>query len=353
MTASESGASIGTAFAPVRGVRVLTKLTAVATILLIFIGSLVTSTGSGLAVPDWPLSFGGLFPPMVGGILYEHGHRVVAALVGVLIVVQAVVLSRRDPRRWVRALGWTAVAAVVVQGGFGGLTVILLLPTAVSATHAMLAQSLLLLTLVIAYANSAEWARRAGDFGDEHASAADRHPAIARWLVITLVAGYLQLFIGALMRHTEAGLAVPDFPLIGGQLLPLFDQQMYAHIAADRRALALPPVVAGQVVVHVLHRLWALGVIAAAVVVNYVARRPPAQRWEVLQPLTWLNWLIGLQVMLGAATVLTGRVPLVASLHVAVGAATLATVVLALLRTLPPRVRRGASEDAPPSAQPT
>ena len=96
--------------------RVLTKVTAVATLLLIFIGSLVTSTGSGLAVPDWPLSFGGLFPPMVGGILYEHGHRVVAAFVGLLIVIQAVVLTRRQHRiagtASVSSVGWPMAAAV-------------------------------------------------------------------------------------------------------------------------------------------------------------------------------------------------------------------------------------------------
>lgn len=324
-------------------VRVLTKVTAVATLLLIFIGSLVTSTGSGLAVPDWPLSFGGLFPPMVGGILYEHGHRLVAAFVGLLIVIQAVVLTRRDSRRWVKTLGWIAVAAVLLQGGLGGLTVILLLPTAVSASHAMLAQSLLLLTLFIAYATSGEWSRRVGDLEDsgKDAGASAQRNLTARWLVAALGASYVQLFLGALMRHTEAALAVPDFPLMGGQLLPLFDEGMYAHIAADRRATALPPVVASQVVVHVLHRLWALAVVAAVVAVNYVARRRTTQqRWEVLQPLTWLNWLVGLQVLLGAATVMTGRVPLVASLHVVVGAATLATIVLALVRVVP--VARGA-----------
>ena len=327
----------------------LTKATFGATLVLIFIGSLVTSTGSGLAIPDWPLSFGGLFPPMVGGILYEHGHRLAAAAVGILILAQALVLARREPRRWVRVLGWAAVALVVVQGGFGGLTVVLLLPTWVSATHAMLAQSLLLLTLVIAYACSSEWERRCDRLLSAGAPLAHRVGALTRWLLVLLGAAYVQLFIGALMRHTEAALAVPDFPLIGGQVLPLFDERMYAHIASNRRGLSLPPATASQVVVHVLHRLWAVAVVAVAIVANYVARRPPAQRWEVTQPLTWLNWLIGTQVLLGAAIVVSGRVPLVASLHVLMGAATLATVLFALLRTLPmPRPEEPA--DAEPSA---
>src|SRR5204863_1592087 len=87
-----------------------------ATLALIFVGALVTSTGSGLSVPDWPLSYGRLMPPMVGGIFYEHGHRMVATTVGLLTVILAVWLGRREPRAWVRRLGYGALAAVVAQG---------------------------------------------------------------------------------------------------------------------------------------------------------------------------------------------------------------------------------------------
>ena len=118
-----------------RAVSLLTKTTALATLLLIFVGSLVTSTGSGLAVPDWPLSYGTLFPPIVGGILYEHGHRMAAAVVGLLVVVQALVITVREPRRWVRVLAWVAVGTIVAQGVLGGLTVLFLLPTPISMTR--------------------------------------------------------------------------------------------------------------------------------------------------------------------------------------------------------------------------
>src|SRR5436305_7365563 len=101
-------------------------LTACATLLLIVAGGLVTSTGSGLAVPDWPLSYGRLMPPMVGGIFYEHGHRMIAAAVGFLTVLQAIFLQLRDPKRRARILGWCAVGAVIAQGVLGGLTVIFL-----------------------------------------------------------------------------------------------------------------------------------------------------------------------------------------------------------------------------------
>ena len=115
-------------------------LVAVCTLLLIFIGGLVTSTGSGLAVPDWPLSYGQVFPEMVGGVAYEHGHRMAAATVGLLTVVLALWLWNREPRKWVQRLGVGALITVVCQGILGGITVLFLLPTAVSVSHAALAQ---------------------------------------------------------------------------------------------------------------------------------------------------------------------------------------------------------------------
>ena len=111
--------------------RRFTKAVAASTLFLIFAGAMVTSTGSGLAVPDWPLSYGMLMPPMVAGIFYEHGHRMIASTVGFLTIIQAVWLQLREPKRFVRGLGWWSLAAVIVQGLLGGLTVILLLPKAV------------------------------------------------------------------------------------------------------------------------------------------------------------------------------------------------------------------------------
>src|SRR5712691_6451293 len=103
-------------------------LTATATFVLLFVGGLVTSTGSGLAVPDWPLSFGQVFPPMVGGVLYEHGHRLAASLVGVLTLALALWLVVGESRPVVRALGLVALFAVILQGVLGGVTVLYKLP---------------------------------------------------------------------------------------------------------------------------------------------------------------------------------------------------------------------------------
>ena len=307
----------------------LTKTTALATLLLIFVGSLVTSTGSGLAVPDWPLSYGTLFPPMVGGILYEHGHRMAAAVVGLLVVIQALVITWREPRRWVRVLAWVSVGAIVAQGVLGGLTVLFLLPTPISMTHAVLAQTLFLVLILIAHAQSGDWRRRAPE----------RTGVAWRSIAALLGVVYLQLLLGALMRHTESGLAIPDFPLMGGTLLPRFDERMLDAVNAARFDLHLPSVALGQVIVHFLHRLGALATLVVLVLANLAMRRRPAPR-RVRQLLVAIDGLVAVQVTLGALTVLTAKSPIVASLHVLIGASLLGATWWCLLCSRPVRERR-------------
>src|ERR1700752_4765827 len=103
-------------------------LLACCTLLLVVAGALVTRNDAGLSVPDWPLSYGKLMPPMEGGILYEHGHRTVATTVGLLTIVSMIWLFRSERRNWLRRLGAIALLAVILQGVLGGLTVLLLLP---------------------------------------------------------------------------------------------------------------------------------------------------------------------------------------------------------------------------------
>jgi heme a synthase len=130
---------------------------ALSTAVLLYWGGLVTSTGSGLAVPDWPLSYGMLMPPMVGGIFYEHGHRMVATFVGLLTIILAVWIQRRDRRKWMRMLGWTALGTVIFQGILGGLTVLFFLPVPISVFHATLAQTFFCITIAIALFTSPHW----------------------------------------------------------------------------------------------------------------------------------------------------------------------------------------------------
>ena len=124
-----------------RGLHRYARALAAATFVLIFAGGLVTSTGSALAVPDWPLSFGKFFPKMEGGVLYEHGHRMIAGTVAIMTLLMAVWAWRREDRRFVRNLALFAFALVIVQAVLGGLTVLLLLPLAIAVSHAATAQA--------------------------------------------------------------------------------------------------------------------------------------------------------------------------------------------------------------------
>ncbi len=176
-------------------------LTAVAIWLLLIAGGLVTSTDSGLAVPDWPLSYGMLFPPMVGGIFYEHGHRMIAGLVGLMILVLAIWLRRSEPRGWVRGLGYTALGAVTLQVLLGGLTVLLLLPPEISIAHACLGQAIFCLVVSLAWCTGPGWEARARvlqGIGSTSVRAA---------AMVLPVLAMAQLILGAVIRHT--GRAVP------------------------------------------------------------------------------------------------------------------------------------------------
>jgi len=111
-----------------------------ATFGLVIAGGLVTSTGSALAVPDWPLSFGQVFPPMVGGVLYEHGHRLAAAAIGILTIVLAIWIWLQAQEPLLKKAGWIALGLVCCQGVLGGVTVLLKLPAMTSVGHACLGQ---------------------------------------------------------------------------------------------------------------------------------------------------------------------------------------------------------------------
>src|ERR1041384_3230596 len=181
------------------------------TVLLLCAGALVTSTGSSLSVPDWPLSYGQFFPPMVGGIFYEHGHRMVAGTVALLTATLAFWTWREEPRASVRRLALSAVGAVLVQAILGGVTVLLQLPTIVSVSHAALAQAFFCMVTASALVTSRGWLAE-----DD----ANPDGTLARLAIVTTATVYFQLLLGAVMRHTGAGLAIPDSPLAQGQLVP-------------------------------------------------------------------------------------------------------------------------------------
>ncbi len=174
-------------------------LTAFATFLLIIAGALVVGHDAGLSVPDWPLSYGKLMPRMTGNIFYEHGHRMIAGLVGVLTTVLAVWLWRAERRAWVRWLGITAVFAVILQAVLGGITVLYLLPIPVLVGHACLAQLFFCMTVGLAVFTGPAW-NSVAPVED------DRFPAFRHIACGTTAAIYIQLILGAARRHKALGL---------------------------------------------------------------------------------------------------------------------------------------------------
>ncbi len=289
--------------------RRFTKLVACSTLFLIFAGAMVTSTDSGLAVPDWPNTYGWFmfsFPlsKMVGGIFYEHGHRLIASTVGFLCIIQAVWLQRREPKRFVRRLGWLSLVAVIVQGILGGITVRFLLPKSISISHAALAEIFFCLNISIAFFTSRWYASLSTmEKGDA--------PVRLAWGLTTVV--FLQILAGAVMRHLGAGLAIPDFPLSFGRVIPEFAST--------------------SIVSAYVHRVG--GFLVAASVVAMAVR---LFRYEKNHPLRALAQLLVIvvagQVLLGGYVIWSGKQPHITSLHVMLGASTLA---LSLILTLSAR----------------
>jgi len=173
--------------------------TAFCTFVLILAGGLVTSTDSGLSVPDWPMSYGSWFPPMVGGIRFEHSHRMIAGFVGLCVLVLVFVVHRCDERRWMRNLSLFALVGVALQALLGGLTVLYLLPLPVSVAHGCLGQILLATLAAIAFGESAAW-RSA-----ESASAIDSTLALRQIFLFLVGAVSFQLVLGAIVRHSSGG----------------------------------------------------------------------------------------------------------------------------------------------------
>jgi cytochrome c oxidase assembly protein subunit 15 len=184
---------------------------AICTFLLLIAGALVTSNDAALSVPDWPLSYGSLAPPMVGGIRYEHTHRVIAALVGLLTIVFAVLLWRRDQRRWVRGLGLAAVGAVIAQGLLGGLTVLLYLHYGIPVAHACLAQIFFGTIVSLAIFTSKWWMSDLPQLED-HGS-----PSIHSLATLTSAVIFLQVVLGAGFRHRD----IPIWPHAVGAVVVL------------------------------------------------------------------------------------------------------------------------------------
>ena len=311
--------------------RIYSKFLVVSVFLLIFKGALVTSNYAGLTVPDWPSSYGYnmfTFPyeKWVGGIFYEHFHRLMASGIGVLTVIAVFWIWLKEKRRSVRLLAYTALLAVILQGVLGGLTVRYGLPPQVSVAHGVLGQTFFCITILLAYWYSKEWTYR-----EIPPSSAGN--ILYRLSVFCLALVFVQLILGAIMRHTHSGLAVLELPTIDGKWIPDFSDEMLSRINADRISRGMAPVSMFNVLIHVAHRFGAVVVSFAAIVLLFFTWKYQ----KLISPLLkraglYLSLAVLWQFCLGVLTIWSLRQPVLTSFHVVSGALLLGLTLLYVLR---------------------
>ena len=283
--------------------------------LLLLVGGLVTSNNAGLSVPDWPTTQGSLWkiPPMVGGVKYEHGHRMIAEFVGLLTIVVAIWTWFADKRRWMRLLTIGAVLGVIFQGVLGGLTVLKLLPPAISTAHAVVGQTMFCVLAAIAVFTGKSWLQEPG----EKIPQKESHPLLRHlWMLLGFI--YLQLILGAAFRHVWTKLGP-----VGAERWPakkIIHMFLYPHI--------LNALIVAGLIVYV--GMWVL--------TRY--RNMPQLR----RPAHLLTMLLAVQLILGFAAYVTrviygvdelqptfGLVATTVS-HIGVGALILAFTVILIIQ---------------------
>ncbi len=299
-------------------------LNAVTTFLLIGLGGLVTSHEAGMSVPDWPTTYGYnmfLFPvdKWVGGIFYEHSHRLLASVVGFLTTLLAIFIWLKDSRKWLHWLGIAAFLLVILQGILGGLRVRWQLNW-LGVPHGAVAQTFLVLTCAIALCLSRWWQNL------ETAKLVSVPRGLRKHIFYVTLLIFIQLLIAATMRHQHAGLAISDFPLAHGKIWPDTTPTTIASYNAQRTEMnGENPITAFQVNLQMVHRLVAytifLGVAAAA----FLARKKLGGGDALTKFAFFWLILLSLQIVLGAATIWSNKAADVTTLHVMVGAAALLT----------------------------
>ena len=331
-----------------RRLHYFTLLTTIVSILLIVAGATVTSTGSGDAVPDWPLSYGSLAPPMTGGILFEHSHRLIAGLTGLLIAILAIWLIRKEKRKVVKWMGAAALLAVIIQATLGGLRVLIVSDVNVqdavlsltgnanlnssrliiTAIHAVLAQSIVCLVVAIAVMTSRS--RIEFERNDNYLNS-----GLFGVNVVLLAAVFFQLVLGAFVRHSGAGLIIPDFPLSFGKIIPPFWD------LPNRTNVPFPinnGELLAKVVLQFSHRL--LGIIILCIVSYFFVKTRKLKYLARLPEMLFLLTIV--QIVLGAANIWSKKSVFSTIPHVAIGTVILALCMASLLKIRHSRVTKKA-----------
>jgi cytochrome c oxidase assembly protein subunit 15 len=290
---------------------------AASVLVLICSGGLVTSHGAGMAVPDWPNSFGYnmfLFPVSrwVGGVFFEHTHRLVASGVGLLTIGLCVLTVIVEDRLWVKWLTGIAVIAVIVQGILGGLRV-----TEHNAVlglfHGCLAQGFFAIVATVALVTSRFW-RRIKQAPNERDIRSLRF-----WTIIVTAMLFIQLVLGASMRHSHTGLSIPDFPTAYGRIFPPLDAASIARIN-EARIATQAPISSDLILLQYIHRIWAVLIVVGltSVAIRILRRRQLAAPVRSIAGF-WIV-LVFVQFALGAWTVWSNKAADIATSHVFVGA---------------------------------
>ena len=296
-------------------------VTVVWTLALLFLGSVVHATESSLACPDWPTCFGTLMPEMEGGVFWEHLHRLVAG--GLMLMFGLATWyahKEAGDRRWLFRAALAGCALLVVQAVFGGLTVLYRLPDAVSTTHLTLALSFLVLAVVLATAASP---RRL----QEPPLGREVSGTLRLWGGIAVGAVLVQSIVGGIVRHTDSGMACPDFPTCLGQWVPPLE----THFVA----------------IQFTHRILAVAATLAVVILAWRLIRAGAP--TRLQRIAGLGVaLVVAQFTLGVVSVFSILAVIPVSLHTLGAAALLAVLshlaTLGFLRSAPPAPTESARE---------
>lgn len=308
---------------------ILALLTTVCTFALLVSGALVTSKGVGMSVPDWPTTYGYnmfLFPisKWVGGIFYEHTHRLLASAIGLLTLILGGVTFFLEQRSWMRSLALTAVIAIILQGVLGGLRVTLY-KDEIGIFHGILAQSFFALLVIFSAATSRSFC--------EGKWLGDPWAASFRWLALMgLLSIYFQLTVAAMMRHSHLGLSIPDFPTAYGHLLPDLSSQALAHINQERLVQGMMPTTVVQICLQMAHRFGAVFLFGVVLLLIIRSRELlPGNHWVCSWSLAWGVVLL-LQVVLGAWTIWSNKAADVATTHMAIGALMLGGAFLFVFR---------------------